>query len=56
MLPGVFLEAGSQTLAAKYRGEEAHRDLSWSWNGERAWDWESLAGPGKGSEARESLV
>lgn len=44
-------------LAAKSWSEEAHRVLTWSWNGEGAWEWESRrARPGKRRKARRSLV
>lgn len=43
MFPDVFLEPGSQTMAAKFRsrGGGGDRVLTWSWNGEGAWEWES---------------
>lgn len=59
MFPDVFLEASSQTMAAKFRsrGGGGDRVLTWSWNGEGAWEWESRrAEPGKGSEAKGNLV
>lgn len=41
LFPDVSLEAGSQTIPAKFRSGEAHRVPTWSWNGEGAWEWES---------------
>lgn len=46
-------------MAAKFRsgGRGGDRVLTWSWNGEGAWEWVSRrAEPGKESEAKGSLV